>query len=396
MSPKKIFKLIVFIVLIIFSVTSFLIWKYADIPLVSPITSLSTFSFLAEPHVKKEDKVIYGFLPYWNINKATIQKELTHLGYFSLRIQGNGELATTGDDDAISFNRLQSEEFLAMSEQVIEQGGAVELVLTQFNAEDITSFLQSKKAQENTLQSIDAVLLAYPFTGINIDIELASSASPQLRQQMSEFVKLLNAHLDSTYSNVQLSIDVYASAAQGSSLWDIETIAQEVDYIIIMAYDFHQRNSPQAGPVAPLFGGNERWDSDINNHLQEFIQKAPPSKLLLGIPFYGYEWQTTSRDSQSHTFPDTGSTASIQRVSELLNQKELLEVEEGWNEDALSPYLSYSEDGELYVIYFENSRSLSYKLDYVNQLGLGGIAIWALGYEGNSRDLWEVIERKIL
>lgn len=393
---KKLFKIVVTLFTIVFAVASFVIWNYADLPLVSPLSSLSSFNFLQEPHFKKEPKIIYGFLPYWNINKATIQKEITHLGYFSLRIASDGSLATTGEDDATSFNRLQSDTFLEISNQVIDQGGSVELVLTQFNGDDISTFLSSTQAQNKLLDSLDSVLLAYPFTGINIDIELAGSASPAMRDQMTSFINLLNNHLDATYSNIHLSVDVYASAGSGNGLWDIEKIAEDVDHIIVMAYDFHQRSSPQAGPVAPLFGGKELWDSDINNHLQEFVSKVPPSKILLGVPFYGYEWQTTSRDPQSHTFPETGSTASVERVSELLNQKELLKVEEGWNEDALSPYLSYNKNGEIYVIYFENSRSLSYKLDYVNQLELGGIAIWALGYEGKSRDLWEVIERKVL
>ena len=150
-----------------------------------------------------------------------------------------------------------------------------------------------------------------------------------------------------------------------------------------------------AGPVAPLFGGKEFWDGDINEYLQAFLKVVPSEKILLGIPFYGYEWQTTSRDSQSHTFPDTGSTASYTRVAEILERKDELGVQEHWNEDALSPYISYIEDREIYVIYYENSRSISYKLDYVNQLDLGGIAIWALGYEGDSLELWDVIERKV-
>ena len=162
-----------------------------------------------------------------------------------------------------------------------------------------------------------------------------------------------------------------------------------------MAYDFHRRQSTQAGPVAPLFGGKELWDNDINTYLQQFLELVPAQKILLGIPFYGYEWQTTSRESLSHTFPDTGATASYERVQELLKQSEELQVQESWNEQALSPYISYSEDGEIYVIYFENSRSISYKLDYVNQLDLGGVAIWALGYEGSSRELWEVIQNKV-
>lgn len=172
-------------------------------------------------------------------------------------------------------------------------------------------------------------------------------------------------------------------------------LQSQVDYMVVMAYDFHRRSSPQAGPVAPLFGGKEYWDSDINQHLADLTKIVPKHKLLLGVPFYGYEWQTTSREAQAHTFPETGSTASFKRVKTILEQKEKLQVEQNWSEQALSPYLSYVKDGEIYVIYYENSRSLSYKLDYVNQLDLGGIAVWALGYEDTTRELWDTIQRKL-
>ena len=71
------------------------------------------------------------------------------------------------------------------------------------------------------------------------------------------------------------------------------------------------------------------------------------------------------------------------------------QVKTGWDENALSPYISYQEDGENYLIYYENPQSLSYKLEYAKQLNLAGIAIWALGYEGSDRDLWEVIQEKL-
>ena len=90
-----------------------------------------------------------------------------------------------------------------------------------------------------------------------------------------------------------LSIDVYAGASDNKQLWDIPALAPVVDYIVVMAYDFHRRSSPQAGPVAPLFGGSELWDSDINEHLRKFLEYVPREKILLGVPFYGYEWQTT-------------------------------------------------------------------------------------------------------
>jgi spore germination protein YaaH len=373
------------------------LWWFWDTPLATPISSSTVFRFLAEPRSPhSSNKVIYGFLPYWNLKKATLQPEITHLGYFSLTIGADGSLLTREEDyTEPGYAGLQSDELLDLSNQMQANGGTVEIVVSQFNGDDIVSFLSSKPAQEKFIASLDDMILAYPISGVNIDIEYAGTNSESLRDNLSAFMKDLRTHLDTRYDSVQLSIDMYAGASTNQSIWDIAAIAPNVDYIVVMAYDFHRRTSPLAGPVAPLFGGKEMWDSDINQHLQEFLTIVPAEKLLLGIPFYGYEWQTTSRDPQSHTFPDTGSTAQITKVKELLERKDELQVEEGWNEEALSPYLSYVENDLTYVLYYENSRSISYKLDYVNQLDLGGVAIWALGYEGGSRELWDVINRKV-
>lgn len=394
---KRTIKTVILLLVTLFTGGALLLWVLWEVPLASPIDQFSTFKFLEQPDFSYgSDKVVYGFVPYWNLQKATIQPELTHFAYFSLTIGADGSLLQNinGETDP-GFSRMKSEAFLELTNQTLAQEGSVELVLSQFNAGDITAFLASETAQDKLISQLDSVLLAYPFSGINIDIELNGSGTPQMRQNLTDFMTKLRAHLNTKYTGVGLSIDMYAGAASGQQLWDVAAIGQQVDYIVVMAYDFHRSSSQVAGPVAPLFGGRELWDSDINQHLQAFIALVPKEKLLLGVPFYGYEWQTTSRDSQSHTFPDTGATASIERVNELLKRKEELEVQEHWNEEALSPYLSYKENGNIYVIYYENPRSISYKLDYVNQLDIAGIAIWALGYEGKSRDLWEVVHQKI-
>lgn len=396
---KWLFSIKVFLLVLVTFVaaTAVSLWWFYDVPLTSPISSLSTFHFLQEAEIfSSKDKIVYGYLPYWNLKKVTLQPELTHLAYFALTIGADGSLlTTTSEGGEPGYSGLRSDEFLDLSKKMREQGGATEIVLSQFDADDITNFLASQTAQQRLFDSLDDIILAYPVNGINIDIELNGSPSEQTRASLARFMKELRTHMDQKYDKVNLSIAMYAGASNNAGLWDVPAIEPYVDYIVVMAYDFHRRTSPLAGPVAPLFGGKDLWDSDINQHLQQFAAQVPRNKLLLGIPFYGYEWETTSRDAQSHTFPDTGATASMSRVAELLTQKDKLKVQERWNEDALSPYLSYIEDGKTYVIYYENSRSISYKLDYVNQLDLGGIAIWAVGYEGDSRELWDVIARKL-
>ncbi len=374
------------------------VWINWEVPIISPINSFTTFSFLNNYHSARHNKkIIYGFLPYWNTEKVALQDELTHLGYFSLTLDANGNFIERYGDGEIDMgmHRLNSETFLDLGNTLLDKNKQVEIVISQFNHGDIVAFLNSKKAQENFFNSLDNVLLAYPINGVNIDIETSGETNEQLRNNMTSFMKDLRTHLKDKYSHVQLSIDMYAGAAENKQIWDVKEIAQYVDYIIVMAYDFHRSSSQKAGPVAPLFGDTKNWEESISTYFQSFLEQAPREKVVLGVPFYGYEWQTTSRDAKSHTFPETGATASFTRVLELLDKKDELKVQEHWNEQALSPYLSYVEDGNIYVVYYENSRSISYKLDYVNQLDLGGIAIWALGYEGDSRELWDVIDRKI-
>jgi len=64
-----------------------------------------------------------------------------------------------------------------------------------------------------------------------------------------------------------------------------------------------------------------------------------------------------------------------------------------WSEITKSPYIVYEEHGQLFQIQYENTLSLKLKLDLVNQSYLGGIAIWALGYETPFTDLWDTIDR---
>ncbi|MFH1959545.1 MAG: glycosyl hydrolase family 18 protein [Patescibacteria group bacterium] len=392
---RRIF-LIVVSLLGFFLSLAFSLWYFADIPLTSPLSSLTTFNFINQITSRGNDKIVYGFVPYWNLDEVIIQPELTHLAYFGLTIGASGHIVTKENGGLEpGYKHLQSDKFLQISSQMEQQNKNIEIVLSQFNNDAIVTLLNQEQSIQNLLTSLDSILLAYPVNGINLDIEYTGKITDDLQQKFVKLVTAINQHLDQKYDHVAFSIDMYASAASNPQIWDVAAIEPHVDHIVVMAYDFHQRSSPQAGPVAPLFGGREYWDSDINQHLADFVKLVPKEKILLGVPFYGYEWQTTSRDPQAHTFPKTGSTASFKRVKKIMSQAKELSVEEGWNDHALSPYLSYLEDNQIFVIYYENSRSLSYKLDYVNQLNLSGISIWALGYEDDSRELWDVIDRKL-
>ena len=355
---------------------------------------LSTAVLPALTTTQKAPKIIYGFLPYWTVKELPQHSQLTHLGYFALPINRDGKFVTAHGDGAMGWRTYSSPTLDQIRIQAQKRNQQFEVLITMMDPEEISAFLMNPSAQETFFGQVKTLITSQPIDGINIDIEYAGEVDDALRTAYTTFIKKLSIHTKRLSPSIHLSIDVFADSALKTRIWDIPALAPHLDHIVIMTYDFYRSSSPQAGPVAPIFGSDtNRWDIDIVKTLKPFVDKVPANKLLLGIPFYGYEWRTSGEGPNASTYPKSGGLATYKRVQTLLQKDRT--IKEQWDRDALSPYILYKKQGNSYVIYYENSRSLSYKLDLVNELGMGGIAIWALGYEGNAPELWTVIQQKL-
>jgi spore germination protein YaaH len=347
---------------------------------------------------QQSPKKVYGYVPYWNLYSATPSATLTDVSYFSLTLSGGGEIVEqTEDGPDMGLRRMQSENFTEWLSERATAGQKAHITFTMLSNDDISVFLASAPAQQRAIQNITQVMASYPFSGVNLDVEYSGQATPAQRQAYADFVAQVRKALDTQSPGTELSVAIFGSAASKPLLWDVAALEPSVDSFVMMAYDYHVRSSTVAGPVAPIFGKQSgRWQEDIITNLRDLVKIVPPQKVLLGIPFYGYEWTTTGTQPGSNTFPRSGFTATYDRVSKLLSGDiAAAQLTTRWDEDALSPYLTYSEDGETQLIYYEDARSLSYKLDLVRQVDLGGVAIWAIGYEGTNSELWDVIEAKL-
>ena len=103
-----------------------------------------------------------------------------------------------------------------------------------------------------------------------------------------------------------------------------------------------------------------------------------PSKILIGLPAYGYDWDLTASTPPHYvgrTVPWTGFAALIAQGGAVTH----------WDAKAESPYVDYtSSDGHVHEAWYEDPRSLQAKTAAVVSLGLGGISMWALGDEDAS------------
>jgi len=349
----------------------------SPIPL-SPLSSVSPQPLT----MNHEPYTILGFVPYWNLKKLSPQSltSLTHLAYFTLHLSGDGELYT-------HVNRREEDPGYTNYKRII--GGtytfSTPLILTfmPIDQQALDSILSSNNARQKTIETITTLVNQSNAVGVNIDFEPLGDTPPSLRNSFAELIKSLRSALP----NKQISISLYPSAGVKPRLWDLPALSPFLDYFVVMTYDYTLPGSEIAGPNSPLRGAGSLFEHDITQNIAQISQLVPSRKILLGLPLYGYEWDTPDSSKYAPTV-SRGAVASLERIQQMLDNQTLELI---WDRNSLTPYGISSASGTTSQIYFENPTSIALKLDFVRSANLGGIAIWALGYEGSVNWLWPLI-----
>jgi len=390
--------LLFYLLAVIFSaITAYYIW-HSNLPLVSPISLIETL--IGNSPAIRSKKAVYGFFPYWNLKYADDLniKSLTHFAYFAVDLNPDGTInkKTNPTETEPGWNKLKSKEVQKMFYQSKLLGQKTVITITAMEPELIETILNTPEHKRNAVSSIMAVYKDYGFDDINVDFEYVAKGNQTLRDNFVSFITDLQFACVSQKSHCKIDIDIFASSTENPRLWDLKKLAPVTDKFIVMAYDYFRKSSSQAGPVAPLSGKcqsifTEEKDclsEDIITHISQISKLVPSEKIILGIPFYGYQWQTATTDFLSNTYQGTGSLATYQRILTLFQDSDISSLSAQWSEKSLSPYLSFQQNEKIFQIHFENAQSIEQKIKLVNSANLGGIAIWALGYEGVSDDLW--------
>ena len=274
----------------------------------------------------------------------------------------------------------------------------------------IESIFNSPPRRQKVISQSLSVMSAKNFDGLNIDFEYAGTPDTNTRHNYAVFVEEISTACKSQNPACQIDIDVFADSAVKYRLWDFAQLSPYVDHVIIMAYVFFRSSSAQAGPVAPLRGScssgqkDNCLDYDVSQSTADFTKIIPSGKILLGVPYYGYQWQTASANFLASTYPQSGSIATFKRIQSLLTNQnsqtltdktKVIGIQTSWDNNTFSSRVVFEDPpGQIQQISYDDERSLSLKYDLVNQANLGGIAIWALGYDGEYPNLWQLLEQK--
>lgn len=341
------------------------------------------FKFMAENILGKKKEVI-GFLPYWLLDKAQTDysRYISTLTYFSLTLENDGTIKKYNNPGELepgwyTLTSGKAEPFLT---QATKSKVKLSLLVFSGNNDNIAELLTDPTGHaRQLLTEIKPVMQEYGFTDLNMDIENGGEASDEARMKFGQFIRQIKNGLE---KNQTLTIDITGDDLVKRKLIDVAYVGQMADRIVIMAYDYHSPGSSVTGPVSPLGGGGSVAEYDVQTAVAEALRILPAEKIILGIPLYGYEWETIGDSPRSGIIPGSGMTASNFRVEELL--KICNDCIQSMDEIAKEAYVIFKgqSTGIFHQIFYPDKTATEYKVNYAIDKDIGGLALWALGYEG--------------
>jgi spore germination protein YaaH len=337
---------------------------------------------------------VFGFAPHWTIDRLDNVdfNVLTTLAYFGIDVDGNGNLDKKGK----GYEVFMSPKATALFKKAHSHNTRVVLTITQMSNSPIKQLLESEAAQDRAIEQTVAMVKSRGLDGVNVDLEYTGDPGPFYRNQFSKFVAKMTKRMHEEVPNSKVTVSVYASAVKYPKIYDIGALAKSSDGIFMMAYDFAVTNSQHAIPTAPLYGHKEgKYWYDISTAVEDFLVHMPANKLILGVPYYGYNYLVYNPEIKAQTKGRTwGGRPAAQTYS--IVQDHVVASREGWDDHGKVGYKAYYDNASRSwrMVFSEDTKSLGIKYDFAKEQNLKGVGMWALGFDNGKKELWGLLSEK--
>ncbi|GAB0094588.1 Probable chitinase 2 [Sergentomyia squamirostris] len=227
----------------------------------------------------------------------------------------------------------------------------------------------------------------YNFDGLDLDWEYPTQrdGKPEDKQNFVSLVMELKSKFRE--HNLLLTSAIGASKIMIDEAYDVKTLSNYLDFMHIMCYDYSGSWDKKVGPNAPL---NNNGILDINTTISHLLARgASPSKLVLGLPFYGRTFLAQGEGNFGDPTDDKGFPGPYTKESGFMGFNEICDTVQNssaawsvtWDaatDQAVARKKHTDSAGETKVITYDSSRSIANKIRYALKLNLAGAMVWSI------------------
>lgn len=319
---------------------------------------------------KLDSTIVFGWHPSW-MNKyagAYNYNLLSHASFYAYIIDPNTGRAVNSDQ----IEKWKNSTFLKNTKE--SPGTQALLTLVNYGAGNNRTFLNNAlEQQEQLINELTALLTETECQGIDLNFENIPNED---LDKFTVFVRELEQALHTENPDYTISLNLSVRDARVLPVMDLQ---DHVDFFVLMGYGFRTRRDNTPGPIAPI----SQQNFTLRNAVEQFISRGiPAEKLVLGLPYFGALWETRDSITTFHSY------LSYRQIRARFDGEQPI-----YNIDSTDVSYRVLTDTAQFEVWFDDSTTLSKKYAFAKEQGLGGIAIWALGYDNGYFDLWGAIDQ---
>ncbi|MDF2510250.1 MAG: hypothetical protein K0S04_116 [Herbinix sp.] len=329
----------------------------------NPILSEREYIYPGETLVIRYDNTMGNMIVHGNIfpfiDKVILRKTLPYLTYLSII-----NYTATKDGDIVSY--FDDTELV----QEIKDYGVMPLMLLttltlqgEANIGIAYDLLLNHDFQRNQINNILNILRTKGYYGINISFQYLSISTLRVYEEyLSNMFRSLNQAGFYVFVTIAPEISVLNNQIELARV-NYSIINQIAHNIIFMSYEWATNLNPPS-PITSI--------ANISYFINYINTIIPPSKVIIGIPTVGYDWQLPFVPGISETRLLTYTSA--------INLANAVDAVIQFDDVSQTPFYTYYDVREnasiQHIVWFIDARSINALLDLASENNLLGSGIW--------------------
>lgn len=303
---------------------------------------------------------------------------LSHINYAFIDIKDNRAWLHFEATDTVNLRKLSELKNLNNKLKILISIGGWKW------SKNFSDAVLTDTSRLNFVTSAVAIVSKYNLDGIDIDWEYPGMMGdsnvyrPEDKQNYTLLFRDLRHSLDSLNQITHLKYFITTAVGGWREYIDhteMEKLQRYTDFINIMSYDYADVADTISGHHTNLYSSRDTSQSSAHRAIQDFIAAGvPPSKIVMGIAFYGKGWQMESAENNGlyrKTLKGVRGGGFTYLKDSVIDKNGYKQY---WDTVAMAPYLFNSETNVF--ISYDDERSVEEKCNYVKDHHLAGAMFW--------------------